>query len=235
MNRLLLVGMLGIAGSGLVLTAGCDRSPAPPPAIVQAQHETASKPADPPPTTQELLSGPYRKVALPGMPLAIQAPASWKIEYTGSITFLEGPTGTDQAMIQLAQPQRDPIPADRLDSVIERLKNEQEKSGPPNTFEMRYLGRARVLERISASKPVANPKLDFRGEPIMDAAGIPVTVMTTLVHWTVTVYVPDGNSFGSYELNVIGLTTDQFVSDGELLRKILASVTLEDGQPSTMP
>ena len=89
-----------------VLSISCNRRPQPPPAppaggSPQAQAEPAR------PTTQELLSGSYKRLVLPGMPLAVQAPQSWKIEMDGPLTFLQGPTPTD-VLVDLTTTDRTP-------------------------------------------------------------------------------------------------------------------------------
>ncbi|HVT88902.1 MAG TPA: hypothetical protein VHD56_08630 [Tepidisphaeraceae bacterium] len=231
MNRLLSVVAMGLIGWTI---AGCDRAPAPPPAAIQAQAQAkTTEPAEVRPTTQELISGEYQKLALPNMPLTIRVPKSWKINYTTAMTFLEGPTPSDQATIQLAQ--RDAIPADRFDPMLDRLKTDEPSNAPPGRLLLKPLGSARVLDRISIGKPISSPKLDFRGNPVSDDKGEPINIIITPISWTVTVFVPDPAGFLRYELNLIGMTAEQYTADKDLLEKIFNSLSFEAITPTTLP
>src|SRR5262245_53680451 len=94
-----------VAVTGLILmtwmgSAGCDPPKAPPPP--QPTAEATTQPTPQRPTTQQLLSGTFKKVPLPSAPLSISVPESWKIEPVGAITFLTGPTpSSEEARIQL--------------------------------------------------------------------------------------------------------------------------------------
>src|SRR4051794_2590293 len=81
---------------------GCDQRPAAPVSAVPTQPPPVVVPEEARPTTQELLIGARKPLQLPNMPLSVRVPVSWKIEPTGPLTVLTGPTPFDKAMIQLA-------------------------------------------------------------------------------------------------------------------------------------
>ena len=86
---------------GAVLIAiGCDRSPAPP----NLPESTPNKAPASRPTTQELLSGPRKKLPLLPLPLSAQVPQSWQVKsITENLFFLEGPAPSGDVQIQLAE------------------------------------------------------------------------------------------------------------------------------------
>jgi hypothetical protein len=202
---------------------GCDRHPEPPPAAPTAA-AAVSAPAQPPrPTTQELLSGPYKTIVLPGMPLSVQAPQSWKIDVEGPLTFLQGPTPTDDAMIQLAQ--RETRSSDQVENLLAGAKHDQEMH--PDTVklvDMREMGDTKVLEQLSISRPITTPKVDAHGDGILDEHGNLQTVTTTTARWKFSVLVPYQNEFSDYELNFIDLSGEQYAADKDFLEKIMSSL-----------
>jgi hypothetical protein len=75
---------------GFAVLCGCDNAPPPPPQVMeQAQNDASTQTSRP--TTQELLTGQYVKLTLPGLPLSLRIPASWKVGSAPTISFLEGP------------------------------------------------------------------------------------------------------------------------------------------------
>src|SRR5450432_1981612 len=177
-----------------VFLISCNRSPKPPPAsAISAQ----TKPEAARPTTQELLSGPYKRMVLPGMPLAIQVPQSWKIEVDGSLTFLQGPTPTDNAIIQLAQ--RESARPDQIEILLAGIKREQEQH--PNTIkraDLPNIGDMKIIEQISISQPITTPKVDASGIGMVDKDGNPLTVTLTAANWKLTVLVPFEKMYSRY-------------------------------------
>lgn len=222
------LGMLGML-AGATLSISCDQTPSPPKAIRDASKEPATQQAARP-TTQELLSGSFRKYMLPDTPLSVQAPESWRFTSAGSVRLLEGPSPADQAMITYTQ--RDPVQEDRVEGLISRLKGEVSSNGDIFKSELRQIGQMRVLERLTTSPPVTNPKLDNRGNPLFDAQNNPVTVKTTAVEWSLIAFIPEGKLWKQYVLTVIGLTTDSYGTDRVLLERILGSLMQESG-PTT--
>lgn len=212
---------------------GCERAPAPPP-TARAESAPTSMPDEARPTTQELLSGDLHKLVLPGIPLALQVPSGWKVGPTAETLLLEGPTPADRGMVQVSS--RDPIPADRVDALIERMQRENDMSGPVSKAAVRVNGKLRVLDRLSTAKPLTTPKLDFRGNPEMDASGNPVTITTTTVHWTSTVFVQEAQMCSRYELNVIDLTLEQFEQNRPFYERILGTISYEPTEaPAAAP
>src|ERR1700733_1694871 len=150
-----------------IFVIGCYRPPAPPPPAASAA-PAAAQPTRP--TTQELLNGPYKKLTLPGMPLAVQVPASWKIEVDGPLTYLEGPTPSDNAMIQLAQ--RESRNPDQVEIQLEGVKRDQ--SQHPDTVkraDLRAVGDMKILDQLSISPPVTMPRVDAKGGAELDEHG----------------------------------------------------------------
>jgi hypothetical protein len=235
----------GRVGWGLILITGltiggaCDR-PAPKPSADKAPDEpVATQPATAArPTTQELTSGSYRKIVLPGVPLSVQAPESWKIEAVGPVMFLTGPTPSDQARIQLSHGNINTFKPDQIDMLAAGAKSEVQRN--PEQFkkaDLRDIGRLKVLERVSLSRPVPIPRLDERGNAMFDAQGNPVTLTMTPARWTLTVFVPQpqGGEFARVELNFIDLTQEQLAADQTMLQRIVDSLTYEAGLAPGMP
>jgi hypothetical protein len=215
----------------LMPVAGCDRRPARPPQARTPENEPATQPAEEPrPTTQELVNGPYKVVPLPSMPLAVKAPASWKIDVSGPVVFVGGPTPYGTATIQLAQ--RESIKSEQLDILMTGVKKDQEQH--PDTVkkaELRDVGKIKLLERLFVLKPITSPKIDVQGNALLDAAGNIVTTTTVPVRWTLTAFVPYEQAFSRYELNFIDLTAEQYAADKAFLEKIVNSLTYEGGEP----
>lgn len=215
---------------------GCDQSPAPPPQVIdQAKQQDASAQSIRP-TTQELLTGQYVKLNLPAMPLSLRAPASWKFETVQTLTHLEGPVPSSEhgAVIQIGSP-RQPLPADRFDAVVDRLKKETEaEGGSLNRVDMRKVGDLLILERMSTGQPIVVPKVDYRGNAIVDERGNTVNITSTPIRWNLSVFIAEGAMYNRYELSVVGLAVEDYATDKELLEKILYSLAHEVG-PATLP
>lgn len=210
-----------------ILLLGCERQPDQPPQHVQNPIQTEQ----PRPTTQQLLSGPYVRLRLPGMPLSLQVPPEWKISFMNTLALLEGPTPFDRAAIQLSH--RDPLREDQIELLVAGVrKKHQDRPSPINDFKFKKLSGMNVLEELSSSEPIITPKVDAWGQNMLDPNGNPITTTITPVHWKLTVFVPGDKAFNQYELNFIDLTTDQYAVDKEFLRKIVDSLEYERAQPS---
>jgi hypothetical protein len=200
---------------------GCEQRPAPPPppppaaAVVE---ETTR------PTTQQLVSGPYKELTLPGLPLAVQVPQSWTITQAERLSLLEGPTPADTATIQFAQ--RDPLRGDDLQSFIDRLKKEgDQQSGALKLVEFRDAGNGmQILERRWSERPMQIPKQDARGMPITDASGNPQTISSTPLRWSLMIFVRVDDLYQRFEFNAIGLTAEQYPADKPVLDRVFNSV-----------
>ncbi len=224
------VWMLSVLG--LIAWAGCDRRPAPPPQAQVPETQPATQPDELRPTTQQLLSGAYKTLPLPGMPLAIKVPESWKINVSGPVVFLEGPSPSGTITIQLAQ--RDTLKPDQLDLFLLGVKKDQEQH--PDTVkraDLRDLGKIKMLERLSILRPMSSPKVDVQGNAVLDSHGNIVTITTVPVRWTLIAFVPYQNAFSRFELNFIDLTAEQYAADKDFLEKIINSLTYEGNTPAT--
>src|SRR5438094_2439480 len=75
-------------------------------AIEQAAAAKAksAEPVNTRPTTQELMSGPKKRIGLPPMPFTANVPVQWKVESLagGGVVVLTGPTPSGDAQIQLS-------------------------------------------------------------------------------------------------------------------------------------
>lgn len=221
------IGMLGVVS---LMNIGCDT--APPQAVIDAAESSTTQPEKARPTTQELLSGEYRKFMLSDMPLSLRAPVTWTFGTAANLQFIEGPSPTDQAMISFAR--RDPVANDRIEALIARLKGEDGGTTQIKS-ELRQAGQMRLLERIYTSRPITEPKLDSGGVPVADAQGNPVMVTTTTVHWVLMAFIPSDGKWDHYEVKAIGMTTDTYDANQRLLERILGSLTHEPGAAGAAP
>jgi hypothetical protein len=220
---------LGVGARALIVSlaaawVGCDRSPAPPTNIILNAPATA--PARP--TTQELLTGPQRKMRLPEMPLSIMVPPDWKLEALGPITSLAGPSPFDRATIQLSRRDINTFRPEQIELLASRAKSEMEQN--PQQYkkvELRQAGPMKVIEKLWLSKPITTPQVDRHGLPLVDAQGKEVTITMVPVHWTLTYFVPNEKVYNRHELNVLDLTADQYAVDQRFLEMVLGSVRYE--------
>ena len=216
MNRVACVALL-LAGT----FTGCDEAPVAPPELLTTPPppaETTSRP-----TTQELLEGPRRSIALGAMPLSVQAPPGWSVKTMDgtSATFLEGPTPTGDASIKLSD--RAATKPDKLEILAAGAKKEREQF--PDSIklaEMRDIrGGAKVLERQRVGKLMT---------PALSEPGVKESPPFS---WTITVFVPRGNDYETHELNFVNLTADQYETDKALLRGIVESIAVNGAAPES--
>jgi hypothetical protein len=207
--------------------AGCDDAPSAPPDLTESStSQSSDEPAAP--TTQELLAGPRKALALSSLPLMAQVPQSWSIQTLNgsSTTLLEGPSPGGLVQIQLAT--RPPIAPDKLQVILSRAIKEQ--TDKPQTVKvldvkpMPDVPGAQILERQSVGRTMPSVPLNVEGTQLSKPE--------TLYSWTITYFIPQGDAFDPYELNFVGLTAEQFQSGQEVLRKIIDSVTYT-GVPAT--
>jgi hypothetical protein len=95
---------------------------------------------------------------------------------------------------------------------------QKEMSEKPQSIKMarlRELGGLKLFERQSVSGAATRPEADGRDLP---------PGHSPLFNWTITVFVPSGATFESYELDFIGLTMQEYETDQEFLRQIIDSV-----------
>jgi hypothetical protein len=210
---------------------GCDESPAPPPQLAQPAPATA--PARP--TTQELLTGPYKKIPLPNMPLTLTVPQSWNIEVGKDFpaTFVTGPSPSSTIFIQLSQPDANTFKQEQLETILNRARKELEQHPDPRSrVEMLTVGPMKVLESLVFQAPKTIQVVDARGLGLLDEKGNLVTETVTPVEWSLTAFVPTGDSFKRHQLKVFDLTAKQYDEDRALLEKVLRSINLDGSAPA---
>jgi hypothetical protein len=234
MKARLITKLAGCMALGIVLI-GCDRQSKSPVASAPAAAAPQTQPEPTKPTTQELMEGSYKKMVLPGMPLSLEVPQSWKIENEGPLMFLQGPTPADNSMIQLAQ--RESLRPDQIENLLNGVNHDRDQHPQSvKRAEMHDFGTMRVLEQLSVGQPVTSPKVDSRGEGILDEHGTLMTVTITPMHWKLTIFVPAEKLFSQYELNFIDLSQEQYNVDKDFLEKIVHSLKYQTtGAPSTAP
>jgi hypothetical protein len=196
----------------MFIAAACDERIEAPPQLLKnpPPQESASRP-----TTQELLEGPRKTIALATLPLTARVPTGWAVKNVEgtSVVLLEGPTPGGDAAIQLNE--RAASDASKLDILVNGAKREMAQH--PESIKMvdlRDIAGAKLLERQRVGK-VTNPTLS---EP-----GVKESPPFT---WTISIFVPRGDKYETYELNFIGLTADQYETDKPLLRGIIDSITV---------
>jgi hypothetical protein len=223
MNRLACIAAL-LACAGVTMY-GCDDTPAPPPHLLEDKPATQEAPKVVRPTTQELLTGPRQTIRLGELPLTAQAPASWAVKPMPATdhVLLQGPTPSGDVVVQLNE--RPITKGTTLEFLVNGAKKEQQQS--PDTVkmvELRPIRGAKVLERQRVGlTPLPSPE-----DP-------PGTKLSPPLSWTITVFVPQGEDYGTFELNFIGLTVEQYETDKALLRGIIDSLALDAVAASATP
>jgi hypothetical protein len=229
--RFSVLAVICVAGLILSVSSGCDRRSGP-----QSKVPPTSMPElAPRPTMQALLSEPLHRFVVPGIPLSIQAPRSWKIDNASHLTVLEGPTPSQDMMIQIAA--RDAIKPTDVDLFIEHMRRESDTApGDLKRTDLRNQGKAQVIEQLYEEKPLSSPRTDTSGLAVVDGKGNIQMTTVKPIHWMVTILVPGPNAYEHYDINCIGLTSEEYASDKELLEKIMASVVYEQAlAPTTAP
>jgi hypothetical protein len=223
--------------AGLLICAiACDDSTSVPPSVQDAATKAKAQGPQGPlrPTTQELLQGSRKRLALTPLPFSVNVPTSWKIDSlgSGSITVLTGPTPSGEAQIQLSS--RSTIKKEDLEVVQRAAKKETTQpttdvSNKTVKAEFRKLGEVEIFERqalgMSGPLTITNPD------------GTERTENATNFKWTLMLFVPQGNEYARHEMNFVALTAEQLKQDKELLEGILKSLQYEPGNaaPATQP
>jgi hypothetical protein len=218
-------------GAGLTIwIAGCKKPSGPPmPDIPQHQDD---KPAGP--TTQELLKGPRKRIALSPLPVSAEVPQGWSIVSPAgtSFTFLQGPLPEGgEVHIQLTH--KPPLWTDEkspmtMDERLELLKEaaQKEQKASPRTIksvDLRSIGQVKIFEKQSLFQPVSDSELNEEGKPI----SVPLQY-----HWTITFFVPHDKTYQSYEMNFLDLTEKQYATNHDFLHSIIDSLKLQKSTPN---
>ena len=204
-------GWLGLA-TVLCIALGCEKSAPPPPppqanqAPPSATEEPASAPA-PAPTTQELMNGKYKTIALTPLPLTVTAPESWEwkslaVKDNPELRLLNGPTP---------------------DGSTARITLLTGSSVSPEKLEVYLNGAKRAATRESNVTCNVRSAGDMK---ILEVEKIPAfsSVTETYVDWKITCFVRGDLDYASYTLDVIGLTPAQLEKSKDLYRKVFDSL-----------
>jgi hypothetical protein len=198
--------------------AACDDAPVPPKNLPVADEKPATAPAPTRPTTQDLITGPRKKLSLNVIPFNITVPESWEVKTSGELVFLQGPAPAGDVQIQLAK--RPQLSKDEVESLLRAAKKDADAHPEAKKLvELRTMPTFRILDRQSVSNPIAVPMNGPDGKPTI--------VQTTPYQWTLMLILPRGSSFDAYELNFYDLTLEQFKADKDFLRMILDSLSDE--------
>jgi len=209
----------------LIVVCGCDnRSGSRPPGYseVDSTQSTTSTTTPARPTTQELLSGSYKRISLFPLPLTISAPQSWSVNSMAErIYFLQGPAPGATADVQIQLAERNSETKDKLDRLFRAAKRDAEQHPGVTRVDVRQLGNVRVfdVQRVLDATDVVAPSIDSPSN-----TGLPAK----LVDWSITYFVPRGSDFAAYELHFFSLSREQFESDKDFFRKLLDSVQPQD-------
>jgi len=201
---------------GMISAIGCDKAPTPP----RAAERPPAEPAPAAPTTQELMSGTYKKVPLSPLPFSASVPQSWetKIPEGTTITVLHGP-GIDGLDIQMtlevgnfARGVAGQSPTETLESILARAKKAAEKDKTNvRLFDIKTVGDIKVMEE----------------QRLFTGAGSP----QQLIDWKITYFVHRDLNYAPNVINILGLTTDRFEQNKDLLRKIIDSIQYDPSLP----
>jgi hypothetical protein len=192
--------------------AGCDKSAPPPPPQASntpppaATEEPTSAPA-PAPTTQELLTGKYKTIALPPTPLTVEAPESWQykiidIKDSPEVRLLTGPA-PDGSTARIAPLRGSSVPLKTLEFILNGAKRASTREANV-TCTIRDAGDMKVMEVLKI--PDFSPTSE------------------TYVDWKLTCFIRGDLDYSSYTLDVIGLTPAQLEKSKDLYKKIFDSV-----------
>jgi len=200
---------------GCLVNVSCDDTPAPPPELATERPVDPKEEAPPRPTTKDLLSGPRETTALGSLPLTARVPAGWKVRNMEgtNVTLLEGPAPSGDVSIQLSS--RPVTSGDRFVAMVSGASSEMQQN--PESIrkaEMRPIAGARVLERQRIGKTPTVSILSDEPDPDNSPT----------FNWTITVFIPRGTDYETYELNFIGMTLKQYEKDEGLLREVIDSV-----------
>jgi hypothetical protein len=227
MCRPIMRNSVGILLLAALLASACDEKPSAPAVLSEQARHAAEGPKRP--TTQELLTGPRKRIVLGPMPFSVRAPASWKIEVlpANGISMLQGPTPSGEAQIQLST--RPTTSSQDLDRLVQGAKKElAEHPDRVRKAELRSIGAVKIFERQALGTPGPLTVMDSTGEEHVETA--------TPYNWTVWMFVPAaGGSFEKYEMNFIGLTEKEHDIDKPLLDEIVSTINYELAAPATRP
>lgn len=215
---------ISLSAAALIgLSIGACDKPAPPAADAPPapKHDIVA-------TTQQILAGPRKPVALGVMPFTVDVPAGWAVQNHGdpgspSLSMLEGPmSGGDAHLILRA---RENQSAERMKTLIDRISRDGpaiEKAG--GILSIRDLGEVRVVERRDISRSATISGTTAPATTLSDAIQRPI-------EWRITLFVPSGINYEQYEMQFIDLTPAGLLLNEKLLSEIVASLKYVDIGP----
>jgi hypothetical protein len=228
MRKLLSVASV-LAG---IVALGCDdRRTVPASVLEQAKKEEQQHKGPKAPTTQELLTGPRKRVELMPLPVTIEMPVSWgrwneknpagiKLD----ANLLQGYTPNGEVQIQLSS--RPSMKQDDLDRIMDAGKKEMAaKPMQILKLDLRPLGSVKMLERQSVGLP--QPLTTYNPD------GTAHTSVESNFNWTLSVLVPTEGAYSVYEINFIGLTKNQYEKDKDFLHGITDTLRYEGDAAAT--
>jgi hypothetical protein len=201
------------------------QTPPPPPTAPDNAATTSSLKI---PTTQELVAGTRKVLALGPIPLTLRVPESWQIDVKGA-SLLTGHTPSSQGdkdKISIQLTSRPSMTQEAVDRMLDGAKKEQQaKPQSILKVEVRPLGgNVRVYERQAVGEP--------RPYTFYDAQNQPHTSTEQMFTWTISVLAPFEGAFQVYELNFVGLTKSLYDKDAEFLKGILNTLAYGSPPPS---
>ena len=199
-------GWFGVSCVAMLISLGCEKSPAPP----KPSEKPAEKAVVSTPTTQELMSGPYKRVLLSPLPFYARVPQSWenKMMEGTTLNFLQG-SGPDGQDVQISLVIGTPVKSESLKNVLARAQRDADKD--KNTyreFHIRQIGDIQVMEEQKLFTSTDNPR-------------------EQLIDWKMTFFVPRDLDYAPYVVDVLGMTTERFEKSKDLLKKISDSIEYE--------
>ena len=236
----------------MATVVGCDNAP-PPPAVAAPARPTGKVVAVAVrPTTQELLTGRNKRLQLPGLTMSITVPESWHlVEAPGAVPAARAPAAASDpgrldphgappapsaapmditaASVEGASPGGDVeikaidyanFTKDQMKSHLEGGKRiaDREKDRT-RVFDVRPLGNTTVLEHMTVAPKQKVPYLDEKGN-VAERMATPIT-------WDYTYFVPVGERFHVYIVNIQMVTLEQLEGDREFFKKIIDSITID--------
>lgn len=196
------------------VSIGCDDRKALVTLNPPGQSEGAATQPSAAPTTQELVSGPYERIALKAIPFSVSVPRGWELKSQGGM-LLQGPTPAGYAQIQIRR-HLAPI-ANHADTLI--AATTRESAANPAAFDLaqvRAIGGMKALETRSAGKTQQSPAIDGKGKTIAPTF--------TPLQWKTTVFMPEGRDTVVCEIHFIDLSREQYDLDKDVLTKIMSSL-----------
>jgi hypothetical protein len=217
--------VIAAAAGLMVLGAGCKKQAPPPMPDIPRHH--AEVPAGP--TTQQLLTGPRKRIALSPLPVTASVPEGWSVFSPpgNTFTFLQGPLPEGgEVHIQLTQKpslwsdEKSPMTMDeRLELLKAAAQKEQKASLQTIKYvDLRSMGNVKIFEKRSLFQPASGSEVNEQGKPI----SVPLQY-----RWTITFFVPHDKTYQSYEMNFLDLTESQYTVNRAFLHGIVDSLKLD--------